>query len=517
MVQGLLILNTDESVDCTQVAAEIFTLRGGTDEKKWVKSGILAKNIELKSSQPTSLPFAFKIPGNPFDYSADAKMAQWTLKVSIDLDGAFADDVTDHFTVVPDKAKYRSEGNAPGAVNPDKPTVIVPEPSPYGPGDYLGAGFLGLFPLGFMIGGMFIAWNGANVPMGIRYFALAMVLGGMFVLTRIFEGFNTKAGMVVANLFATLSIGLAVMGAWVTWFAPQFAWGKPSESVQGGLLAGPMTDPALIGWVIFHVFTLFGLSVFQPDTRRKAAGFEMIILLVAGTVVARGLAFGAEAALGGLEIQPYHQTAWIWGGLSLIFVGMVIRRPGWANLSHTYILPAGALAIVPALLEWFHGGGSGLATTVFGSSLLLLGAFILYNGSKNWLAERHIGKVEVRLGRKSTTVGSTIPVQISFTPRKPVQIQRISLEMECTGSSGTFRNGTWETQSWREDVIHVEIMKGFNLPANKHWSHELGITIPIGTRKSESGSSRSYSWQARITVEVKGYPDWVWDSALELT
>jgi hypothetical protein len=137
-------------------------------------------------------------------------------------------------------------------------------------------------------------------------------------------------------------------------------------------------------------------------------------------------------------------------------------------------------------------------------------------GSRNILAQRHLGKVTVKSEPLVTEVllGNTHTLFVEFNPRSEVEIEYIMGEWICEETVVT-RTGTSNHRADTSKIFVHRDRQAANLKVAKgsHFRQQLSCMMMPSLRPSESGNP-AINWRVEVKIVVKGKPDW--DTVLDL-
>jgi hypothetical protein len=162
-------------------------------------------------------------------------------------------------------------------------------------------------------------------------------------------------------------------------------------------------------------------------------------------------------------------------------------------------LPIGVAMVVLGFLCFFP----------FGLVLIPIGLIVLFATLRKSLAEKKIGKVELQWGSLRVAPGGTVPLALSFTPRKSSVLKGITAELvateQCVSGSGT--NKTTHTHKVHQQT--VTLARQGQVTAGKPIQLSTGIAIPKTDAFSFSASDNDLTWSVEVRVDIPLWPDWV--------
>jgi hypothetical protein len=162
-------------------------------------------------------------------------------------------------------------------------------------------------------------------------------------------------------------------------------------------------------------------------------------------------------------------------------------------------LPVGVAMIVAGLLLVFPCG----------LVLIPLGCILLLAALRQSLAEKKIGKVELRLGSLRVAPGDSLPLELRFTPRKSSTLGGITARLaaveECVSGSGT--NRTTHTHKIHEQTFTLAPQG--QLTAGRPMEFRTVVPIPQTNAFSFSASDNKLTWTLEVRIDIPMWPDWV--------
>lgn len=147
---------------------------------------------------------------------------------------------------------------------------------------------------------------------------------------------------------------------------------------------------------------------------------------------------------------------------------------------------------------------------MFGCGLIPMGigGFLLFMTYRNRLAERKLGKVDLRLAPQSQTPGEDIVFSLAFTPRSRVSIDRIliTLEGQEQAVSGSGTNKTTHRHKLFEQ--QVTVAESIELAASTPYRAEQRLRVPENQAYSVDLGDNKIGWAARVRLDIPKWPDW---------
>jgi hypothetical protein len=145
----------------------------------------------------------------------------------------------------------------------------------------------------------------------------------------------------------------------------------------------------------------------------------------------------------------------------------------------------------------------------FGFILIPAGLIILFFSLRKVLAEKRIGKVLLAWGATQVAPGSSVPVRMTFTPRKTSRLNGITAKLtateKCTSGSGTNRT----THTHRVYERTVALINECDVVAHQPVQAEVKIPIPDTEAYSFAASDNELVWQVEVRIDIPLWPDWV--------
>lgn len=159
---------------------------------------------------------------------------------------------------------------------------------------------------------------------------------------------------------------------------------------------------------------------------------------------------------------------------------------------------------------------AGLLCFPFGLLLIPIALIVLFASLRKSLAEKRIGKVELRWGSLCVAPGGQVHLGLSFTPRKSTTLHGITAKLaaveQCVSGSGT--NKTTHTHKVHEHT--VTLAGQGQLVAGEPIQLDTAVPIPQTNAFSFSASDNNLTWSVEVRIDVPIWPDWTQTRVLTL-
>lgn len=144
----------------------------------------------------------------------------------------------------------------------------------------------------------------------------------------------------------------------------------------------------------------------------------------------------------------------------------------------------------------------------FGLILLVIGAVVLFFGSRKMLAERKIGDVSVTYGEPITTPGRSVPIKVRFVPKSRGSINQVTAKFVgaevCVSGSGSNRR-THRNELYKEQLV-LEGPDTFSIAEAVEYVAE--VTMPETLAYSFYARDNKVTWTIDIHIDIPRWPDW---------
>jgi hypothetical protein len=145
----------------------------------------------------------------------------------------------------------------------------------------------------------------------------------------------------------------------------------------------------------------------------------------------------------------------------------------------------------------------------FGPVLIPLGVIALVLSLRKVLAEKKIGKVQLAWGSVEVAPGGSVPLRMTFTPRKNCRLNGITAKLtateRCTSGSGTNRT----THTHRVHERTVPLVAECDLAALSPVNAEVNVPIPETGAYSFRASDNELVWELEVRIDIPLWPDWL--------
>lgn len=498
LVEGMVVLQSATAAAFSSLDFACTWTDPGDNSTVGQQSGQLLRTGQLVAGEERRIPFAVQLPEQ-----ASSKVRlddlHWELRAELRWDADENPVCTKTFEVALRRAREEklarklmggkdvSDGKKSGAARPAPTTA----------GDVVGGLFISTFFVALLIGGGTLVFNGYPdrvLPEFVPWFGVVCLLGGLFVIQKIWEGLYPAFGR---GLMAVLTGGLALLGVFGAVVAPGFSilQGAQAGWTYSGIdhLGSTFGQMAWIMAVIGGVWFGYALS-----TRRDREPAVLTAILLLG-IVAVGLLAGVLQAPTGLHFAEGNYIA---GGLGAVSLIVMATMREWRRPSARFAL---LVMVVPLLLA---GGlvraGGAPAYGAAGLIVALLAAYAFFT-LRSLAAEARIGTPTLRLLPTQVHPGGVLRLEIDFLPRKNTTIRDIRATLICTYSY----SGADPDDNDSEEVSR-QALKGMfpvELVAGQAKTVALSGVLALDADPSSTGSS-SYRWELQVVIDVGDGPDW---------
>jgi hypothetical protein len=370
-------------------------------------------------------------------------------------------------------------------------------PAPATAGDVFGGLFISVFFAGLLGGGACLVFNGFPdrlLPAFVPWFGVACILGGLYVLQKIWEGLFPAFGR---GLLAILTGGLALLGGYAAVVEPGFSIlhgpqaGRPHRGIDH--LGSPT------GQMAWMVAVMMGVWLAHTLSKRREREPSVVTALLLLSVVAAGLAVGALLSPVALA---YNTELYAAGAVGTILVVAAANLRDWRRPSGQFAL---LVMLLPLLLAGglVHVGGAP-ALAAAGTIVALLAVYAFFT-LRSLAAEARIGTPTLRLVPENPHPGGVLRLEIDFLPRKNTTLRDIHAHLICT-----YRYNGADPDDNDSERVSRQALKGMfpvELVAGQAKTVALSTVLALDAPRSSTGSS-SYSWELQVVIDVAGAPDW---------
>jgi hypothetical protein len=497
LLQGTVVLQADDHADFESLEFSCTWTNPGDGRVIDRQSGQLLRAGKLAPGKERHVPFAVQLPEQS---SSDLRLddLRWELRAELrlpDRDNAVAIRQFEVALRRAREAKIASKFFGGGTSKEAKAQAARTAPATLG--DAVGGLFISLFFGGLVAGGAGLVFNGFPhrvLPSFVPWFGVVCILGGLFVLQKIWDGLYPAFGR---GLLAALTGGIALLGGYAAVVEPGFSIlrGPQAGAAHPSIdhLGSPYGQLAWLMAVAAGVWLAHTLS-----TRREREPSVVTAFILIG-VVAVGL---AVAAFVSPQQLPFTTEIYIAGALGAVALGIAASLRDWRRPSGRFALVVIAMPLLLAAGLVRMGGTPALAGAGTIAFLVALYAFFTL---RSLASEAWIGTPNLRLVPGKPHPGGEVGLEIDFLPRKNATVRDIRATLICT----YHYNGAAPDDNDSERVSR-QALKGMfpvKLVAGQALTVPLSTVLALDAPRSSTGSS-SYSWELQVVIDVAGAPDW---------
>ncbi len=144
-----------------------------------------------------------------------------------------------------------------------------------------------------------------------------------------------------------------------------------------------------------------------------------------------------------------------------------------------------------------------------GVPILATGLVIGYFTFRKQLAERRLGAVKIAIDTSVVAPGDSLPITVSFTPRKAGKINQVLAILTATETavSGSGTNKSTHTNSLYKLPFNLQGPESFQ--AHQKVSFSGALSIPDTDAYSFDTGDNEVSWGLDLKIDIPMWPDWM--------
>lgn len=500
LLEGMVQIKADAKATYESLDFECTWTDPGTTEVIGRQSGSLLRAGALRAEEERRVPFAVQLPDQG-EIAVRLDDLVWELRAELRLKEEDNAVTSKHFSVATrrqrDKKTAQQFSKGKSAPDSDARAGKAARPAPTTIGDVIGGLFISSFFFGFIAGGVILCFNGVPdrvLPDFVPWFGVVCLLGGLFVVQKIWEGLYPAFGR---GLVALIASSLTLIALYSAVIEPGFSilQGSPPSPQSHGVDHLGSTY-GLLAWLMA---ICLGTWLAHSLAKRRSGDTSMTTGLLMLAIVGVGLAVGVLAAPARLANQIELYGAGIVGLVALVIVG---RGKNWRRPSARFALIAMAAPLLLAVGLFRVGDTPALAA---GGTIVGLLALYAFFSLRSLAAEAWLGEVKLQVTPEKPYPGGMVRLEVSMTPRKDAQIQNIRAELICTNH---YRGADPEDND--SSVYSRQALKGMfpvKVFAGKPITLPLSSVLALDAPPTQTGSN-GYSWELQVHIDLAGAPDW---------
>ena len=167
------------------------------------------------------------------------------------------------------------------------------------------------------------------------------------------------------------------------------------------------------------------------------------------------------------------------------------------------------MLVLCALLLGFGIAAAGPLGLLVGLFPTLICGGVLFFLLRNRLAERKLGPVEVSIGpARVLGPGDELTVEVGFTPKVPVEIN--SIEVELLGEERVVRGSGSNRRTFKHtiDKRREQLTGAIRVAAGEPFHRALALSIQSSAPASFSVRDNTLSWTLKLHIDIPRWPDW---------
>ena len=145
----------------------------------------------------------------------------------------------------------------------------------------------------------------------------------------------------------------------------------------------------------------------------------------------------------------------------------------------------------------------------FGLIFMAVGAFLCFLVLRNFLAERKLGKVDLKIEPSHPSPEDWLMVHLSFTPRSAGTLNNLTLTLagQEVVVSGSGTNKTTHTHQLHEEKL--VFLENFQLQPGSRVNFSEKVKLPASHAYSVALKDNRIAWEIEARLDIPQWPDWL--------
>lgn len=156
--------------------------------------------------------------------------------------------------------------------------------------------------------------------------------------------------------------------------------------------------------------------------------------------------------------------------------------------------------VVAALLGWSLSMVVGVVVSLFSVGLF-------FEAARQALVAKKLGRVAAELGGDLRAPGDALPVSVTLSPEKPVEVNEVTATLICRellAAENSKSNPQVQELHRQRVVLHA----GGRVPGGEPTALRATLRIPEKPLYSFFANTLDLQWLVELHVDIKGWPDW---------
>lgn len=501
LLEGMVQIKADATLNYESLDFQCTWTDPGNNDEVGRQSGSILRAGAIRVGEERRVPFAVQIP----EQSSSAVRLddlRWELRAELRLRDDENPVVTKAFEVKLRRAREEKFARSKFFSNnktadTDDRAGKAARPAPTTIGDVVGGLFISSFFFAAIGGGASLVFNGYPhkiLPDFVPWFGLACILGGLFVVQKIWEGLYPAFGR---GLVALLTTALTVVGVAAASYLPGLSiLNGPADAWQFSGLEQLGHWTGQLAWVTAVCTGVWLAHTLSKRREREPSAITAFIML---GIVGVGTSVGAFLSPERLNHTTEIHIAGLIGAVALI---VAATNKSWRRPSARLALISMAAPLLIAVGLSLSAGEAGILA---GGTMCALLAFYAFFTLRSIAAEAWLGEVQLRTEPEKPFPGGTFRLEVVLRPRKNVTIQNIHASLVCThhhrGADPEDNDSSVVNRLALKGMFPVQIQAGMTMQL------PLSAVLPLDADPTETGSS-GYSWELQVHIDLAGAPDW---------
>lgn len=178
--------------------------------------------------------------------------------------------------------------------------------------------------------------------------------------------------------------------------------------------------------------------------------------------------------------------------LAIVMVGGIFAYPLFRIVN--------ALVVGDVMTAGFYG--------VILTTALIASTYYSFKYIKAKAAERKLGKVNLTVDPKLYRGGDEVKVELSFTPPKDIEINKISLQFLFNETNAKGSGDSRQAFVHSVTIDEKVLVENRNLPAGLPFSQNARFVLPQSVMHDFYFYNCHLNWAVRVDIDIPNWPDW---------
>ncbi|MCJ8274956.1 MAG: hypothetical protein MJK04_36845, partial [Psychrosphaera sp.] len=145
---------------------------------------------------------------------------------------------------------------------------------------------------------------------------------------------------------------------------------------------------------------------------------------------------------------------------------------------------------------------------VISTGFSIVGALMLFLHFKPLIAQKKLGKVNVKIEEKVYRAGDKLTVELSFCPGKTIRINRITARLVALETAVTYSIKNRRAQEYQKVAAEQQLVLPPAFTAGQAFKQSVSLVLPDDAMHNFNYGYNTLAWTVELDIDIGGWPSW---------